>query len=190
MTEQPSELLPDKKPPFAGVIREPTEKDIDALQPILETWIKDSETHEIKAAEVAGVMQTIRAGIAGQGDFSYLIAEEEGKAVGVMGFCKLTDLRMNYAETDNPAELVNAYVEAGNRVGRGIGKALLTKLEETARAQGFKEILLNSGPRYEETGWGFCNKVYGEPVGLMADYYGEGRDAPVWHKLLAETEAR
>jgi ribosomal protein S18 acetylase RimI-like enzyme len=183
---QSSELLPDKKP-FAGAIRVPNEQDLEALRPILETWIRDSETHELKSAEVAGVLEAIQADIAGKGEVSYLVAEEEGRPIGVIGFRKLIDERLKaFAETDNPAELVNAYVEASRRAGRGVGKALLAKLEEAAKAKGFKEILLKSGQRYENTGWGFYDKVYGEPVGLMTDYYGEGKDAPAWQKVLVE----
>lgn len=71
------------------------------------------------------------------------------------------------------------------RGGNGIGTALVQALEETARQKGFTEVVLNSGPRYENTGWGFYDKLPGfRRAGVAVQFYGEGGDAPVWHKIF------
>jgi hypothetical protein len=70
------EVLPDKKRSFAGAVRVPEEKDLPAIKPILEAWIRDSETHEIIPVEVEGVMEAIRGSMTRVNDIHYLVAEE------------------------------------------------------------------------------------------------------------------
>ena len=186
MPEVPKEeVMRNEKPVFIGSVRQPIEEDLVSVQLILEAWIRDSETHELKAEEMRGVMEAIRASIAGQGDYQYLVAEEEERVIGVIGFRPIVDEKLRvFAVTDNPAELVDAYVDPPNRAGRGVGKALFENIEQAARSQGFKEVLLNSGPRYKDTAWGFYNKIYGEPVGSIPNMYGEGLNSVVWRRVL------
>ena len=105
----------------------------------------------------------------------------------MVGFVRITDVTEEVAklsQTDRPVELFNLYVAAGKNRGKGVGSALFGAVMDSARAQGYTEVLLNSGPRYKESGWGFYEKVIGPPAGIMKDYYGEGFDAMVWRKEL------
>ena len=89
-----------------------------------------------------------------------------------------------FALTGTPTELINAFVRPDVRGGGGVGTALVSGLEKTARNLGKQEILLNSGPRYSESGWGFYDKIGFDRVGVIVEYYGEGGNAQVWRKSL------
>jgi GNAT superfamily N-acetyltransferase len=97
---------------------------------------------------------------------------------------KLPDETMRgFARTNRPIEVINAFVYPPYR-GTGVGTLLLRHVEDAARQNGFTEIVVNSGPRYRETGWPFWIKRYGSAIGKADDYYGPGIHAPVWRKIL------
>jgi len=89
-----------------------------------------------------------------------------------------------FASTARPVEMINAYVDSLHRQGRGVGTALVRELERLARASGYTEMMLNSGPRYRQSGWEFFDRLGYERRGLAHDLYGEGQHAPVWNKFL------
>ena len=104
-----------------------------------------------------------------------------------MGVRPPDERMLPFAQTDNPLELVNAYVSRKRRK-QGVGTALIKKLEEFALAQGATEIFLNSGPRYRKSGWEFYDKVGYKRVALAEGYYQDEEgsyDAPVWSKVLS-----
>jgi len=171
---------------FVGMIRLIREEDIPQLKPILETWIKDRNTHESLPDEVADVMDVMRKSIDGGNDRVYLVAEaSDDQVIGVVGFKNPDETMLSFAKTHNPAELINAYVAQDKRGGKGVGSTLVRRLEEEVILRGYTEIILNSGPRYKETGWGFYDKQPGYTrVGIAEKMYGEGGDAPVWSKVL------
>lgn len=169
---------------FKGVVRPLVEEDLGAIKPILETWVIDRDSGQALPDEVEEDLQLMKDSVSGN-DTTYLVAElATGQVVGVIGF-KVPDNRLlPYTKTPNPTELVNAYVSKEHRGGKGVGTALLAKLEEEAKAKGHTEVILNSGPRYKDTAWGFYIRTYGKPVGIAEKYYGEGGDAPIWRKEL------
>lgn len=171
---------------FSGKIRSLSDGDIPTLRPILATWVKDRASGQLLPEEVEEDLQVMLESIGGKNDRTYLVAEDvDGSVIGVIGF-KIPDPRMlPFTKTSKPTELVNAYVSQEHRAGKGVGRALVNKLEEEAKAKGFTEVVLNSGPRYKDTGWGFYDKLEGyQRVGIAECYYGEGGDAPVWRKTL------
>ena len=165
-------------------IRDTKVGDSEALRPILENWIRDRNTGEVLSDEVASVMKAIDESIQGQNDKEYVIAEDgDGNIVGVMGMTKPGDDMRQYTKTSDPVEFINAYVDPAQR-GTGTGKLLAKELEEKAIAAGYTGIIVNSGPRYEDTGWAFWNRLYGKPIAIQKDLYGPGGNAPVWNKSL------
>lgn len=171
---------------FNGTVRPLQREDILQLKPILETWLKDSTTGEILPDEVAEDIEYMSRSLEGRNQREYLVAETaEGKVVGMIGLSPLKQALQEFVKTERPIELVNAYVDKDYREGRGVGSALVNKLTERAKEKGFTEILLDSGPRYEHTAWGFYDKQPGfQRVGIAKDLYGPGGDAPVWQRLL------
>lgn len=81
----------------------------------------------------------------GRNDRTYLVAENsDGEVIGVIGFRAPDETMLTFTKTPNPVELVNAYVRSDERKGKGVGKALVAKLEERAKEKGHTEIVLNS----------------------------------------------
>ena len=184
MVDRESEVAPEHS--FFGEARLLREGDIDQLKHILESWIKDRETQEPLPKEVSGIMDEMQKSLRGENDRTYLVAEAgSGEIVGTIGLKKPEARTRGFAKTQNPAELINAYVAVDQRRGKGVGRALVQGLEAEARRQEYTEIVLNSGPRYKDTGWGFYDRLPNyERVGVAQDLYGKGIDAPVWSKTL------
>lgn len=161
------------------------EKDIESLRSILETWIRDRETGKLILEEMAEVFQAMRDSLKGENDRAYFVAKSPaGEVLGVVGFKPPGEQMEEFVKTGHAVELVNAFVAREHR-GRGVGRALVERLEEEARARGHKEIVLNSGPRYKDTGWGFYDRLEGyRRVGIAEKMYGEGGDAVAWRKIL------
>jgi RimJ/RimL family protein N-acetyltransferase len=165
-------------------IRNARMSDLEPLRPILEHWIRDRNTGSLLQEEVKGVTAAIEASIQGKNGRTYVIAEDSNdKVVGVMGMANPDEDMQPYITTAKPVELMNAYVDPVVR-GSGVGKKLAAELEVKARLAGYKELIINSGPRYRDTGWFFWSSLYGEPVAVQEDLYGLGGDAPVWRKSL------
>jgi len=178
--------IPKERKQFDVSIRLIKEGDIESLKPILETWIVDRDTGRPLPEEVEEDLQKMKDSARDKNDHTYLVAETiEGEVIGVIGFRNPDERMRPFTQTPNPTELVTAYVAKEHRGGKGLGRALVAKLEDEARKKGHSEIVLNSGPRYKYTGWGFYDRLEGyQRVGIAKNYYGEGGDAPVWRREL------
>ncbi len=174
--------LPERSSGVA--VREAQTADLASLQPILGQWIRDGKTGELLTEEVSSVLAAVEASAQGQNNRTYVVAEDaQGTVIGMMGMTQPGEDMRPFVTTPNPVELINAYVDKQQR-GTGAGKLLAKQLEQMATRAGHTEVIVNSGPRYKETGWAFWTKMYGEPVAVQKDLYGPGADAPVWSKLL------
>lgn len=179
------EKISSEKPRFNGTVRFLRESDLPLLRPILETWVIDMDTREPIQEEIEDDLDIMRKSILHQNERKYFVAEaKDGKVVGVIGMALPGEQMRRFATTQNPVELVNAFVDANERRS-GVGTALVAKLEEEARKNGYTEIILNSGPRYKFSGWGFYQKLKDFiRLGAAKNYYGQGYDAQVWHNVL------
>lgn len=156
--------------------------DIPALRPILETCIRYKR--EIIRDEVEETLKATEESANGQGGRTYFVAEDANDGVvGIMGMREPEERMLAFKVTESPVEIINAFVSPAHR-RTGIGRALVARIENEARQKGCTELVLNSGPRYQFTGWAAWNKIFGDPVTIAKDYYGEGWSAPVWRKLL------
>ena len=176
----------EEKSRFEGKCRFMRVEDLESVRPILETWIRHWKTGEVIASEVEQDLGQMKGSIEGSNEGVSLVAEtHEGEVVGVIGLKPPDERMLKFTTTDKPAELIHAYVAREHRGGKGVGRALVNQLEREAIVRGYKEMVLNSGPRYEETGWGFYDRLEGYTrMGVAKDYYGAGIDAPVWRKVL------
>ena len=168
---------------FTGRVRKLEEKDLISVKQILEIWIRDRDTKEPLPNEVNGYLELMKNSLKGKGATYFVAEEDSDKVIGVIGMRKPKVELLAFAHTSNPVEFINIYVARERRGGKGVGRALVSKLEEEAMGQGFTEVVLDSGPRYEKTGWGFINKLFGKSVGAMKNYYPKG-NALVWRKKL------
>ena len=80
-------------------------------------------------------------------------------------------------------ELLNVFVHRDFMRTKGIGRSLLAAVVEEAKAARAIGLLVNSGPRYLSS-WGFYDRIFDADHGMLVDYYGTGRHAKVWSKLL------
>jgi len=170
---------------FDGIVRPLQEVDIPALRKISEYWLKDKGV--VAYLEVDGDERTLRACLEEGATKHMFVAEtKSGRVIGMMGLSeKLKEALMKYAKTDNPCELIVAYVDPNYQGGHGVGTVLINANQELARSLGKKEILLESGPRHELTGYPFYDKQPGfSRVGKIKDFYGEGLDTVVWQKTF------
>lgn len=182
MTEQEA----PKEKRFEGVIRPLNEMDLPYLKPVLDPWIRfPVKTGPLLTEELKETLEEIRKSARGENDKKYLVAESDGKVVGIMGYQPLREEMASFTTTDKPIEVINAYVHFEHREGKGVGSALLGALEKRFKHEGYKEYLLNSGPRYRDTGWPFWTKQIGESTGELPNFYGPTFHAKVWQKTLA-----
>ena len=174
------------EPKFKGTVRHLMPADIPQLRPILETWLRfPTITGELLTEEVRETLEEIEKSLTHENDKQFFVAQSpDGTIAGMMGIQPLREEMKVYALTRHPVEIINAYVHFDERKGKGIGRALVKAIEEETYNRGYEEVLLNSGPRYKETGWPFWNKTLGPSVGVLKDFYGPTFDAPVWRKVL------
>jgi len=182
---------PGEQLSFGGFVRPLELTDLPELQPILEHWVVDRDSKHPLPKEVAADLLQMRESIEVGNEFQYFTAVgPNNNVVGVIGMRTPPEsklLTLPFLETNNPVELVNAYVAPDQRGGKGVGRALVSTLEQTAIAQGYDQVVLSSGPRYKDTGWGFYDRLEGyRRVGIAVGLFGPGGDAQVWKKDLTK----
>ncbi len=171
---------------FDGIIRDIRATDIPQLIPILETWIRNRVTGQLEKEEIQEILEAIDIFFTNGNKRRFFVAELNPDIV--IGLIDCGPARENmavYAITPNPAEIFNAYVAKEHRGGKGVGKALVNRVVQWATTEGYTELLLNSGPRYRFSGWPAWTRIFGKPITVAEDYYGEGAHAPVWSKILS-----
>lgn len=174
-----------EKEQFSGTIRPLKEKDIPALREISEYWLQDDGI--IAYDEVEGDMDALKESLEDGSTKKMFVAQTpEGKVIGMMGLnLQPKPVLIPFAKTDNPSELIVAYVHPSYRDGKGVGTALARVVQNLARTKGKKEILVESGPRHLETGYPFYDKLQGfKRVGIIENYYGRGLHTQVWQKTF------
>lgn len=175
----------DHRRPFRGIVRPVKTRDLLELELILREWIIDPNTKKIDLIEVQKMIDSIGLSAKQKNQNKYLVAEEDGRVIGMVGFKPIEDDKLrSFAETDNPVELINSYVLKTERGGRGVGTKLFNHIFELAKQSGFTEALGVSGPRYRDSGWDFHTKNLGAPIGVIKNMYGHGIDASVWRKVF------
>jgi len=171
--------------PFGTTVRSAEERDIEPVRSILADWVKDPETGAVLTEEIDEIIGELSKSLVGESSSQFMVAEAlDGSVLGLARISPVSEKVKQFAQSNNPVELFNLYVAAGQNKGKGVGTALFEAVQSLAREQGYTEVMLNSGPRYKESGWGFYEKVIGPPAGAMKDYYGPGYDAMVWRKEL------
>lgn len=141
-------------------IGKPTLDDIEDIGRIMSAWT-DKE-------EVDKYLERIRNEIGGLTEFNlhFWVAKEDKKVVGIMGLCNPIPRILTFAKTDKSGELKILYLDPNFR-GKGIGKKLLEFVQNEAVKQGYKEILVQSAKRYEDTAYGFYEKMGYKKVGQI-----------------------
>lgn len=167
-----------------AIVRQLKIEDIPALAEIITEWVRNPQSGEVIESEVAEIATNLEGSLTGETtDKQYIVAEEGGEVVGMMGLAMPSELMTSHARTEYPVEIINAFVSGKSR-GMGVGGSLLEAVFASARFIGATEVMVNSGPRYQATAWGFYDKAFGGRLTTLKDHYGPGLDAPVWSKIL------
>jgi len=183
-SQSPDDSSEDRVGPVVTV-RSIRTSDVSALRPILETWIRYPDTHALISEEITDVLNRAYEAAAKKGTSKYFVAEtNEGQIAGMIGLQSPDYAILPLATTPQPIEMTNFYVDAELR-NSGVGTTLFNMAASQALQAGFSEMIWNSGPRYRETAWGYYTHKFGEPIGVLKDYYGPTYDAPVWHFVLS-----
>jgi predicted N-acetyltransferase YhbS len=169
-------------------ISELRESDIEQMKPILETHVRDRNTHEVLQDEISEIQSYMRGGKDDYGRTrKYLVARDEtGKVWGCMAYSSPdTDMIKHFRITDpeNKAELLNAFVSSDVFRGGGVGKKIFDAICNDAKQSGKDTLVIHSGPRYKLS-WGFYDKMCGGNQGMIIEKYGKGGDAMTWEKAL------
>lgn len=168
------------------VVRPLQSEDLNAVEAIARQWVRfPAETGPVLEGEVQEMLDYMQESMAGENDrYYFVLTLPHGEVAGFVCIASLDEAMQQFVTTARPIELKNLYVDKGARKGKGVGSTLYTFAKQWAKEQNYTELLLNSGPRYQETGWPFYQKVVGDPVGILKDFYGIGLHAPVWREEL------
>lgn len=133
---------------FKGTIRDLKKEDIEAIENIYALYWPDQEFRERLSSRLK------------DGSVNYLVAEDNGEVVGVLGFRKAPEHMIDFTSTDKPAEL---YILAVKDRHNGIGKALVEKGLTDIKNLHYMEIVLYSGETHKDS-WSFYDHLNFERV--------------------------
>ena len=116
----------------------------------------------------------------------YIVARDEtGKVWGCMAYSTPDPDMVAHFQigSDSATELLNAFVSSEIFRGGGVGKKLFDVICDAAKLEGYKSLVINSGPRYKKS-WGFYDKMCEGNSGLIVEKYGKGGDAMTWRREI------
>ncbi|AKZ64485.1 hypothetical protein F506_19115 [Herbaspirillum hiltneri N3] len=186
-TCRPKSITPALLNSKLGNIRWLCRADIQHLDVVLRQHVRDLHSGQVVESEIAAI-KTYMAGAADdEGRYrSYLVAcDSTNIPIACMGLSR-PDSRMSahvLLNAPDYLELLNVFVHRDFMRTKGIGRSLLAAVVEEAKAARAIGLLVNSGPRYLSS-WGFYDRIFDADHGMLVDYYGTGRHAKVWSKLL------
>ena len=165
-------------------------EDIPLLKPILYEHIRNrisSEEREPDVEEIEAVLGYMQGKPDDLGRVRiYFVAKDDtGQVLGCMAIVDPDPQTVISCgvERGKTAELVNAFVSSNFYRGKGVGRKLFEEICAEAVRRGKKYLVLDSGPRYEDS-WGFYDKMMdrrGEP---LINRYGENLHSKTWIKEL------
>lgn len=171
------------------VIEPLQEGDIDDTRYILEEHVRRMDTREVIKEEIEDDLERMRRSLNPQSEEHFFVAKTiAGLLLGLMGYGEPTKIMLKATHSDpkNTTELFLAHV-ANAYQRQGVGHQLIATIEREARSRGKRWLILNSGPRYKDSGWGFYDRIGYKRVGWLPNLYGSGYHAMVWKKDLRVT---
>src|SRR5690606_35927849 len=145
---------------------------------ILIAHVWDRRTGEVITSEIEAIKGYMRGEKDEYGRTrTYIVARDQsGKVIGCMAYSVPDPDMVAHFDLDNPEdsiELLNAFVSPEVFRGGGVGRKLFEAICEAGRQEAKKQLLIHSGPRYQDS-WGFYDKMTDEETGFIENKYGEG----------------
>lgn len=140
-------------------VRKPKTEDFERIKEILLQWTEKDEVEKY--------LKRIQNEIEGNIEFNinFWVLDKDNVCIGVGALSDILPELNLFTQTDKSIELKILYLDNLIR-GQGLGKLLLTFLENKAKKNHFKEIILRSAERYKDTAYGFYEKMGYAKVGL------------------------
>jgi len=144
------------------LIGKPKIEDVSDIKKILDQWAGEeyTETHSKRVSEE----------IEGKTEFNlhFWIARENKDLVGIIGLSDPLPKVLTFTRTEKPAEIKILYVDKSQQ-SKGIGRTLVSFIEDEAERQGYTELLVRSAEKYKDISWGFYQKLGYAKVGSLVD---------------------
>lgn len=121
----------------------------------------------------------------------FVIRDDHNRTFGLCGL-KHPDARMNMIKSNSHVkaiEIVDLFIAEEER-GKGYGEKLLIYTVEQAAIAGYDEVVFNAGPEYTKDRLHLLIRLFGEPTGIIPEYYGNSPDGdtPVWRYGLTDLD--
>lgn len=155
-------------------IVKPEIEDLASIKTILSQWTE--------AKEVKKYISRIENEIKGRSEFNmhFWVAKKQ-QVVGVIGLSDPLPILKSFFQTSNPLEIKILYVDKIH-TRQGIGKALVSFLENKAIEVGCKEIFVRSAIKYKDTAWTFYMKLGYQPLGIITNH--KNNKMQVFRKII------
>lgn len=155
----------------------PQLEDLNTIDKILSQWTEKEEVSKYR--------ERIRDEIKGRAKWKqqFWLAKEDGQVLGVSGLADPLPKLMPLAKTAAPKEIKILYVNREDQ-HRGVGRKLISFLEEESKRSGCTELLVRSAKRYKDTAWGFYEKIGYEKRGTVESGGSNPKEMSVFGKVL------
>lgn len=158
------------------IIRNLQKDDVKGVEDIYTLYWSDPEFRERLSNRLMIAVDNTPESI--ERKYRYFVAEDSGNVVGIIGFRKVPGHMIEFAKTENPAEI---YILAVRNRGGGIGKALVEKALNEIRDAEYTEVVVYSSDSHKET-WGFYDHLGFERVCLALAPNGE--PGQIWRMIM------
>jgi GNAT superfamily N-acetyltransferase len=126
----------------------PHKQDLPSVAKILAQWNDE--------AEVQKYVDRVRQEIQGKTkyDMRFWVLKFDSKVIGMGGLADCQPKLKPFLKTKKAKEIKALYLDQKYR-GKGYGRRILGQLEKMAQRKGYRQMLLVSAERYENTAYGF-----------------------------------
>lgn len=157
-------------------IRELRKEDIKDIEAIYALYWPDDEFRKKLGDKLKGFIKQDRD-IQKQNP-TYFVAEIDDEIVGVAGLRNVPEHMKEFSSTSNPCEF---YILAVKHPGHGVGKVLVEKVIESAKSNGYTEIIMYSGETHNNA-WRFYDRLGFERIADVSAPNGE--PGKIWRMKL------
>lgn len=171
-------------------IHSPTSQDFPQIQSIYSLYFPDPKDLNHHLDRVKSFLENSDS--TRETHLQYLVAEEDGKIEGVLGFRDLPEKMAKYSSANKeldsvlqrndkkckPLELYTLFIAKRKS---GTGKALVNKMKEIVKESGYTEVIVFSANRWQEN-WPFYDSI--GFTRIESTSLADGREGQVWRMDL------
>jgi GNAT superfamily N-acetyltransferase len=156
-------------------IDKPTNSDISTIKNIMYQWTEKEEVEKY----LIRIDNEIKGNI--EFNLHFWVARENNDVLGIIGLCDPLPKIIPFSKTKKAGEIKILYVD-GQQQGKGVGKSLISFVEQEAERQGYQELLVRSAKKYKDTAYGFYKKMGYSDIGTIIN--DKGKSMQLFEKLF------